>query len=57
MLIDILIGAVIFGYALWTLIRFIKRSKKGKCATCELKSSCSSNCASDPISKSVMLKK
>lgn len=45
MVASIVIGAAIFGYAGWTLARFIKRSgKEGKCATCELRKSCSKPC-------------
>lgn len=40
MLANIIIGAVIFGYAGWALFRFIKKSKKGKCAACDLNENC-----------------
>ncbi|MEH7072462.1 FeoB-associated Cys-rich membrane protein [Neobacillus drentensis] len=45
MIANILIGAAIFGYATWALVRFINKSKKGKCGACDLKNSCSSNCS------------
>lgn len=38
--ISILLGILIFGYAGWMLIRFIKASRKGKCATCAIKEAC-----------------
>ncbi|MGJ7919394.1 FeoB-associated Cys-rich membrane protein [Neobacillus sp. LXY-4] len=46
MLINLLIGGAIFGYATWAFVRFINRSKQGKCAACHAQSSCSSesNC-------------
>ncbi|WP_186578914.1 FeoB-associated Cys-rich membrane protein [Aquibacillus kalidii] len=44
MLVNLLIGISIFGYAAWTLFSFIKRSKRGKCATCELNKSCQVPC-------------
>lgn len=40
MIVSILLGIIIFGYAAWTLLRFIQKSKKGKCATCSLSKSC-----------------
>ncbi|MCM3211028.1 FeoB-associated Cys-rich membrane protein [Bacillus licheniformis] len=44
MLFNITIGALIFSYAAWTLIKFVKRSRKGKCAACELNCTCQSAC-------------
>ncbi|RCK13149.1 FeoB-associated Cys-rich membrane protein [Bacillus licheniformis] len=38
------IGALIFSYAAWTLIKFVKRSRKGKCAARELNRTCQSAC-------------
>jgi hypothetical protein len=48
MVADIIIGGVIFGYAGWSLFRFINKSKKGKCAACELRKSCKSQCGLPP---------
>ncbi|MDF2854589.1 MAG: virus attachment p12 family protein [Neobacillus sp.] len=49
MIANIIIGAAIFGYATWALVKFINRSKKGKCAACELEKSCSTNqCGAPP---------
>ncbi|USG64352.1 FeoB-associated Cys-rich membrane protein [Brevibacillus ruminantium] len=45
MFISILIGVLIFAYAAFTLFRFVKRSKMGKCAGCSLNKSCSSSCS------------
>lgn len=42
-LVNIVIGALIFGYAAWTIYRFVKKSKQGKCAACALKEGCPSN--------------
>ena len=47
MIINIVLGAAIFGYAGWALIRHINKSKEGKCAACSLKSSCASNCMAE----------
>ncbi|MBP1932107.1 FeoB-associated Cys-rich membrane protein [Ammoniphilus resinae] len=44
MLINILLGVLIFGYAGWTLYRFVRKSKEGKCAGCSIKNSCKSAC-------------
>ena len=44
MLASIIIGAVIFGYAAWALVKFINKSKKGKCAACAIEKDCSSQC-------------
>ena len=48
MIVNILVGAAIFGYAGWALVRFINRSKKGECGTCDMKDSCSSKCGIPP---------
>lgn len=48
LLINILIGSIIFGYAGITLYRSIKKQKKGKCASCSLQKSCSSNVCAPP---------
>ncbi|MFO1442734.1 FeoB-associated Cys-rich membrane protein [Bacillus sp. Bva_UNVM-123] len=45
MIINILIGGIIFGYASWALYKFLKKSKQGKCAACSIKDSCSSSCS------------
>lgn len=45
MVANILIGAAIFGYAGFALVRFINKSKKGKCAACEVNKSCSGGCS------------
>lgn len=39
-MINIILGAAIFGYAIWTITKFIKRSSKGKCAACDLRDAC-----------------
>ncbi|MDP4163383.1 MAG: FeoB-associated Cys-rich membrane protein [Bacillota bacterium] len=45
MIANIIIGGAIFSYASWALIRFINKSKKGKCASCALEKNCSSSCS------------
>lgn len=44
MLASILIGVLIFGYAGWTLLSYVKKTKKGKCAGCSLSKTCVSSC-------------
>jgi radical SAM protein with 4Fe4S-binding SPASM domain len=43
-MINITIGALIFGYAGYSLAKFVKKSKKGKCAACSLNTSCAGGC-------------
>ncbi|HJV46231.1 MAG TPA: FeoB-associated Cys-rich membrane protein [Bacillota bacterium] len=40
MIFNLLLGTAIFGYAGWSLYRFIKKSRDGKCAHCSVKDSC-----------------
>jgi hypothetical protein len=42
-MIDILLGGLIFGYAGWTIYRYAKKSKEGKCANCAVSSTCKMN--------------
>jgi positive regulator of sigma E activity len=44
MIVNIVIGAGIFGYAGWSLFRFVKKSKQGKCASCEMRKGCETAC-------------
>ncbi|WP_416827005.1 FeoB-associated Cys-rich membrane protein [Ectobacillus polymachus] len=43
-MINIIFGVIIFGYAGYSLYKYMKKSKQGKCATCELNQSCKSSC-------------
>ncbi|MFB7642608.1 FeoB-associated Cys-rich membrane protein [Peribacillus butanolivorans] len=45
MLVSFILGALIFGYAVFTLYRFVKRSKMGKCAGCSISDKCASACS------------
>lgn len=58
MLFSILIGVVIFAYAAFTLIRFVKKSREGQCASCALKDHCNtaSCCAPDAPSRAKVAK-
>lgn len=56
MIINILIGVLIFGYAGWTMWKFINKSKQGKCAACELKKSCAKKTSSYTTSSTSMHK-
>ncbi|MGG0719269.1 FeoB-associated Cys-rich membrane protein [Robertmurraya massiliosenegalensis] len=53
MMVNIIIGGLIFGYASWALWKFIKRSKQGKCASCDIKGSCSSEACCEGKEKQV----
>lgn len=44
MMINIVLGVLIFGYAGWTIYKYIKKSRKGKCAACELNKDCNGSC-------------
>jgi hypothetical protein len=44
MIIDILIGTLIFAYAGWTLVKFIRKAKLGKCAACASNDTCQTGC-------------
>ena len=44
MVVSIILGTIIFGYAIWALVRSLRLSKQGKCAGCAIKNRCSSNC-------------
>ncbi|QQZ08599.1 FeoB-associated Cys-rich membrane protein [Heyndrickxia vini] len=46
MIASIIIGALIFGYAAFTLFKFFKKSKQGACAHCSIKDSCQTSCSS-----------
>lgn len=48
MVVNIVIGGAIFGYAGWMMARHIKKSKQGQCAACSLKKSCSTTSCSMP---------
>ncbi|OIK12398.1 hydrolase [Bacillus sp. MUM 116] len=51
MVASIIIGVAVFGYASIAVVKFINKSKKGKCAACELRKSCSSGCVTPPQMK------
>jgi len=45
MIASVILGVLIFGYAAFTLYRYVKRSKMGKCAGCSASKSCSTTCS------------
>jgi len=53
MLVNFLIGGAIFGYAGFALVRFINKSKQGKCAACSVQKNCTSqsNCQPNSLNK------
>lgn len=42
-MIDLLIIGAIVGYAVYVGIKYFKKTKKGKCASCALENHCESN--------------
>ncbi|WP_099222121.1 FeoB-associated Cys-rich membrane protein [Listeria costaricensis] len=40
LIVNIVLAVLIFGYTFYALVRFFKRSKAGKCASCELEKIC-----------------
>ncbi|WP_445486532.1 FeoB-associated Cys-rich membrane protein [Niallia sp. 03133] len=40
MVVNIVIGGLIFLYAGYTLYRFVQKSKEGKCSSCSISKSC-----------------
>ncbi|GIN62812.1 hydrolase [Robertmurraya siralis] len=51
MMVNFIIGGFIFGYAFWALWKFINRAKRGKCASCEIKETCSSESCCEGTNK------
>lgn len=47
-LINVLIGAVIFGWAAIALYKSMKKQKAGKCAACALQKNCPTNTCAPP---------
>ena len=45
MIVNIIIGGIIFGYAGFALMKFLKKSKQGKCAACSINESCNTTCS------------
>ncbi|MBB6671396.1 FeoB-associated Cys-rich membrane protein [Cohnella nanjingensis] len=45
MILNIGLGLLIFGYAGWTLVRYIRKTKQGKCAGCALSETCQTGCS------------
>ncbi|WP_268623790.1 FeoB-associated Cys-rich membrane protein [Paenibacillus alvei] len=46
---EIGIVMIIFAYALWMVVRHVRKSKQGACASCALNRSCSSGCSTQPL--------
>ncbi|MGZ9583469.1 FeoB-associated Cys-rich membrane protein [Paenibacillus marinisediminis] len=42
--IEIILVGGIFAYAIWAVVRQVRKSKQGACASCALNKSCSSGC-------------
>lgn len=42
MIINWIIGVAIFAYAAWQMVKFIHKSKQGKCASCSAGKKCTS---------------
>ncbi|MBC2306072.1 FeoB-associated Cys-rich membrane protein [Listeria booriae] len=39
-MVNFIIGGLIFGYAAYALVKYIRKSKQGKCGGCDLETSC-----------------
>ncbi|MBC1356734.1 FeoB-associated Cys-rich membrane protein [Listeria booriae] len=39
-MVNFIIGGLIFGYAAYALVTYIRKSKQGKCGGCDLEKSC-----------------
>lgn len=48
--IEIGIVTVVFAYAAWTIVRHVRKSKQGACASCSMKKSCTTGCGTMPTS-------
>lgn len=47
-IISVILGILIFGYAVWSIACFIKKSRQGRCAACSLKNACGqSDCCAE----------
>ncbi|MGG6439608.1 FeoB-associated Cys-rich membrane protein [Saccharococcus caldoxylosilyticus] len=53
MIASILIGGSIFAYAGWTLVRHMKKSSKGMCASCSLSDNCHGSCSAKNLEEAV----
>nr|WP_084159237.1 FeoB-associated Cys-rich membrane protein [Paenibacillus taiwanensis] len=41
---EIILLVAIFGYAAWAVLKHVKKSKQGACASCSVSHSCTSKC-------------
>ncbi|OEH93578.1 FeoB-associated Cys-rich membrane protein [Bacillus solimangrovi] len=55
MIVNIVLGSLIIGYASFMFVRFIKRSSKGKCESCS--TTCEVQCAHNSNQKNEFVKK
>ncbi|MBC2105395.1 FeoB-associated Cys-rich membrane protein [Listeria booriae] len=39
-MVNFIIGGLIFGYAAYALVKYMHKSKQGKCSGCDLEKSC-----------------
>lgn len=42
---EIIIVGLIFVYSIWMIVRHVRKSKQGACASCSMNKSCSSDCS------------
>ncbi|MED3756758.1 FeoB-associated Cys-rich membrane protein [Geobacillus stearothermophilus] len=47
MMANIIIGGAIFAYAGWTMVRHVKKSAKGACASCHAADHCRGSCGTE----------
>lgn len=41
---SILLGAAVIGYAVWILVRHVRRMRRGDCSCCSFQSGCDGHC-------------
>ncbi|TDM00737.1 FeoB-associated Cys-rich membrane protein [Macrococcus carouselicus] len=49
LLINLLLALLIFGYATYTLVKFFKKSKEGKCNSCSVNKDCGCEVPNDKL--------
>ena len=49
MILNVVLGAAIFAFAIWSIVRSIRLNKQGKCAGCAKQSSCAAACDSKEV--------
>ncbi|WP_141430473.1 FeoB-associated Cys-rich membrane protein [Bacillus sp. 03113] len=53
MIVNIIIACIVFGYALYHLFKFLRKSTQGKCSSCGQQSSCTTEDCSANWNKTI----